>query len=260
MWLKLIVVTLILKLLRMPSPPKGEICYWRANGLPLTDENYPEEGAPHPSVLLKDIAADYYGNIMFQLHEKPPKLWMEILNTRKLFSPAVVWEPAANGGNKWLRFECRHMRPISAGRRRIDVDHIFDMHGRRINADQAGTFTMWKCVPLTHLARPCIRWWSSNGILNDGGMRYGSFHHADGIGVYADACPRFELFSPWEENVLLELRMHANITEARDGTPGRHVLKSEDQSVAAIGADCTACEVVAVFVLDAIAPVFAKIG
>ena len=72
---------------------------------------------------------------------------------------------------------------------------------------------------------------SSNGILNDGGMRYGTYHHADGVGVYADACPRFEDFSPWEENALLELRMHASITKARDGTPGRYVMKSEDQIV-----------------------------
>ena len=246
----------------MPNPPRCEICYWRAHVLPLRDDDYPEEGAPHPSELLKEtqLGAVYYTNIMFRLHKKPSKLWMRILNTRKLFAPLEVWEPVAEGGNKWLRFECRHMWPISAGHRRIDADHIFDCYGRRIDIDQAGTFTLWKRVPLMHLARPCLRSWFSKGILKDGGMRYGSFHHADGIGVYADACPRFELFSPWEENVLLQLRMHANITEARDGNPGRHVLKSEDQSVAAIGADCTACEVVAVFVLDAIAPVFAKIG
>ena len=82
---------------------------------------------------------------------------------------------------------------------------------------------------------------------------YGSGHHADGVGVYADACPRFGDYSPWEEYALLELRVHASITKARDGTPGRYVLKSEDQSLEAIGAHCTACSVAAVFCLDALA-------
>ena len=138
----------------------------------------------------------------------------------------------------------------------VKSPYVYDNHGRRIDRDQEGMFTMYHCVKLEHLARPCLELGRSRGILPDEGMRYGS-KHADGVGVYAYASEPWELFFPGDGYAFLELRMHGNITRVKGGSKGRYVLKS-DQSEASMGADCTDCEVKAMFILYASVPQFVK--
>ena len=237
--------------------PGCEICRWRNLVLPeLQDEDACEEC--HPSLdLMRTMELDpEYLRKMQAMHEKPPPLWMEIFQTQKLHAASMVKSP---NGMVWLKFASRNMRPINSVPPRhfqTITEYVYDYHGRRIDRDQEGMFTMYHCVKLEHLARPCLELGRSRGILPDKGMRYGS-KHADGVGVYAYASEPWELFFPGDGYAFLELRMHGHITRVKGGSKGRYVLKS-DQGEASMGADGTDCEVKAMFILYASAPEFVK--
>ena len=150
------------------------------------------------------------------------------------------------------------MRPVSLlSSSHLSTDYIEDFYGNRIKRDENGMFAMFKCVPLEALVTATLGSSGSEGILKDGGMRYGYLHADHGAGVYTDASPPWELFPPGEENALLQLYMHANITEAKHGPKGRYVLKSE-QGDASIGADCADSEVLAILVSEDHVPKFVQ--
>ena len=242
----------------MPSCP---VCRWRERVLP-----HNQGEAPHPSCRVlrlptlitdtEDVVATLEKEPLrtrSDMHKRPPKLWIDILSTKKLWGPTTGFAP---NGTRWYRFACRDMRPVSLlSSSHLSTDYIEDFYGNRIKRDENGMFAMFKCVPLEALVTATLGSSGSEGILKDGGMRYGYLHDDHGAGVYTDASPPWELFPPGEENALLQLHMHANITEAKHGPKGRYVLKSE-QGDASIGADCADSEVLAILVSEDHVPKF----
>ena len=180
------------------------------------------------------------------MHKRPPKLWIDILSTKKLWAPTTGFAP---NGTRWKKFLCRGMRPISStSSSHLSKDYIEDFYGNRIESDEYGMFTMWKCVPLSWL----------EDILSDGGMWYGTLDVPHRAGVYVEASPPWIDFDGWEITALLQLRMHANITEADIGFKGFYVLMF-DQIKAFLEPGCGACEVLAIYVSEEHVPEFVDI-
>ena len=174
------------------------------------------------------------------------ELWVGILRTEKLWAPTTGFAP---NGTRWKKFLCRGMRPISStSSSHLSKDYIEDGYGNRIESDEYGMFTMWKCVPLSWL----------EDILSDGGMWYGTLDVPHRAGVYVEASPPWIDFDGWEMTALLQLRMHANITEAPIGIKGFYVLMF-DQIKASLEPGCGACEVLAIYVSEDHVPEFVDI-
>ena len=256
-----------------------KVCSWRNIVLPELQEDDAAEECHTPLALMRASSTRHPANIsiMFAMHQPLPPLWTEIGQTRKLQAASIVGPRptpvAASGardlgagsgaqppsGSKWLRFPLRNMRPINStpsAHFQTNTDHIYDYWGRQINRDGEGRFTMYHTCRLETLVRPHPDARGSCGILRDEGMRNGSTH-GDGVGVYAYACQPWELFSPGDGFVFLELRMYGCLTKVQSGSKGRYVLKS-DQSEASHGALCPDCEVKAMFILHESAPEFVK--
>ena len=191
------------------------------------------------------------------MHELPPQLWIDILSTQKLYAPSVEVSP---DGIPWLRFDCRNMRRINITKSShllTETDYIEDYYGKIIRRDENGMFTMYKCINQEYLVQHCPSAQGSNGILVDGGMRYGSWH-GDGVGVYAHARKPWEYFSVNDGWAFVELRMHGYLKRVKSGSRGRYVLKS-DQTVDSYGAECPDCEVTSVYFMYKSAPPFVTI-
>ena len=236
-------------LIRMPCYCR--LCRWRACVLP----RYQGED-PHPSVLLMDtedalVLRDTEDPLRTRKDRYPAyrylvELWVGILRTETLWAPTTGFAP---NGTRWYRFLCRGMRPISStSSSHLSKDYIEDGYGNRIESDEYGMFTMWKCVPLSRL----------EDILSDGGMWYGTLDVPHRAGVYVEASPPWIDFDGWEMTALLQLRMHANITEAPIGIKGFYVLMF-DQIKAFLEPGCGACEVLAIYVSEDHVPEFVDI-
>ena len=141
------------------------------------------------------------------------------------------------------------MRPISStSSSHLSKDYIEDGYGNRIESDESGMFTMWKMVPLS---------WLEN-LLYDGGIWLLGPHKIGASGVMVEASPPWIDFDGWQMSALLQLRMHANITEADIGFKGFYVLMF-DQIKAFLEPGCGACEVLAIYVSEDHVPEFVDI-
>ena len=190
------------------------------------------------------------------MHETPSKLWIDILDTMKLYRASQV---QGTDDIPWLRFGCRGMVPISStsSSHLHTAPYIEDWMGHRIWRDENdGTFTMYHMVELPYLVSHCPKSPHSRGILVDGCMRYGCWND-DGkpVGVYLHASEPWELI---EDECFLELRVHGCVTPVETRHRGKYVLMS-DQTADSYGAVCTDCEVTAMYIRKASAPLFVTV-
>ena len=132
-----------------------------------------------------------------------------------------------------------------------------DYQGRTFFPDDNSNFTVFHMVELRHLVAGHERAPGSLGILVDGFMRYGIVH-GDGIGVYGYASEPRDLFKNGDGWVFLELKVRPHLTKIKHGSPGRYVLKS-DQENSSIGGPCPDCEIVALHHMYRSLPEFLKL-
>ena len=95
-------------LIRMPSCP---VCRWRERVLPHNQGRVLR--LPTLITDTEDVVATLEKEPLrtrSDMHKRPPKLWIDILSTKKLWAPTTGLAP---DGTRWYRFACRDMRPVS---------------------------------------------------------------------------------------------------------------------------------------------------
>ena len=243
------------------------ICVWRNAVLPNDEPDSPVSDFHTPVNEMHDSdRSDINIDIMTAMHNKPHQIWIDILSTEKLVTGCVIFPLARHDpkGRRWFRFPTRSMRSMSlhpAAHHQTETTVINDYHGETIvpsvkPGDVHGTFTVYHMTKLEHLVQGHEKAPGSDGILKGGGMCNGTWH-GDGIGVYGYASPPYELLSPGDGYVILELKTHMALTRVKGGSKGRYLAKAL-QVGESIGTPCTDTQVMAVLHLYDSLPDFLK--
>ena len=234
------------------------ICVWRNVVLPnIDDEEHEECHTPLGMLGGSSYRTELNREIMVAMHEPLPEIWKQICRTLTLYAGWVV--PETKASIPWMRFPLRNMRPISckpAAHFQTETDFVIDYARCRHNVNEDDKFIMYHITKLKNLVVTHDKAAGSQGILQEGGMRYGSMH-GDGVGVYCHASRPYELFSEGDAWVMLELLCHPVLTKVKGGSKGRYLIKS-DQSLESEGSPCTDCEVIAMLHVYKTLPDFMK--
>lgn len=135
-----------------------------------------------------------------RLHVEP--FWEAVLRMNKLTCPTFHLLdqngcPDSAAPFSMLRFQTRNMAKLDLGSAQVRgmyqvfgvCDSVEDHERLRIPPEASGCFTMYHFTDIGNLlsgcpsGHPSLPLTGQDGILRDGGLRFGTFH-GDGIGVY----------------------------------------------------------------------------
>ena len=207
-----------------------------------------------------------------RLHVEP--FWEAVLRMNKLTCPTFHLLdqngcPDSAAPFSMLRFQTRNMAKLDLGSAQVRgmyqvfgvCDSVEDHERLRIPPEASGCFTMYHFTDIGNLlsgcpsGHPSLPLTGQDGILRDGGLRFGTFH-GDGIGVYIFSHRALWNLSWHGQVVMLEVLCLPFLKHLNRGAKGRYVCKAPAQGPFACGAPCRAVQIEAIWMKQDHVPEF----
>jgi hypothetical protein len=207
-----------------------------------------------------------------RLHVEP--FWEAVLRMNKLTCPTFHLLdqngcPDSAAPFSMLRFQTRNMAKLDLGSAQVRgmyqvfgvCDSVEDHERLRIPPEASGCFTMYHFTDIGNLlsgcpsGHPSLPLTGQDGILRDGGLRFGTFH-GDGIGVYIFSHRALWNLSWHGQMVMLEVLCLPFLKHLNRGAKGRYVCKAPAQGPFACGAPCRAVQIEAIWMKQDHVPEF----
>ena len=195
-----------LRVIRVNDPKKFcTVCNWRHRvlarweGLDVDEDDSDEEHGEWEWLSPPRAA------VLEALHRKPPSVWMQILNTQRLCAGAFTDMGIPGMQQTYFRIPLRNMTPISQEALR-DSRHSYLMrchdpvawsvfHHESVSGGET-IKAVYHFTKLTSLVGPTQYMEEGQGILNDGGLRYGRCTHGSNAGVNFHSCFNYCMLTP----------------------------------------------------------------